>query len=148
MFSAFRWDDRDTNDWPSFNLLNDSRQSNNVERSTVVWNLRRNKKQRGQNQNGSRVTDRRQHTNQDTSKSSQTTVNRQGHQPAGLLWIDAVGGFLVFLGDQITIGQAIPGTNVELPILGDLSRRHAIISRIGDDYVVHPIGDTRLREPN
>ena len=144
MFSAFRWDDRDTNYWPSFNLLNDSRQSDNVERSTVVWNLRRNKKNGGHS--GSRVTNRPSTNDTHEAKSSQTNVNRQGHQPAGLLWIDAVGGFLVFMGDQITIGQAIPGTNVELPILGDLSRRHAIISRIGDDYVVHPIGVTRLDE--
>ena len=153
MFSAFRWDDRDTNYWPSFNLFGDSRQSGNVERPTVAWNLRR-KSAGGKSRNGSKAdTDRKNGRASTTdhsrnqkrkSQSRQPIVNRQGHQPAGLLWIDAVGGFLVFMGDQITIGQAVPETNVELPILGDLSRRHAIISRTGDDYIVHPIGVTRL----
>lgn len=152
MFSAFRWDDRDTNYWPSFNLFGDSRQSNNVERPTVVWNLRRKKSTGGRKRSGSKAdtdqngqTSTANHSSQNRdSQSRKPIVNRQGHKPAGLLWIDAVGGFLVFMGDQITIGQAVPGTNVELPILGDLSRRHAIISRTGDDYIVHPIGVTRL----
>ena len=154
MYSAFRWDDRDTNYWPSFNLFGDSRQSNNVERPTVAWNIRR-KSGDGRKRNSQADTDRKngqastasrfnQNREQRVSQSRHPIVNRQGHQPAGLLWIDAVGGFLVFMGEQITIGQAVPGTNVELPILGDLSRRHAIISRTGDDYIVHPIGVTRL----
>ncbi|MBM4002082.1 MAG: FHA domain-containing protein [Planctomycetes bacterium] len=54
------------------------------------------------------------------------------------LWIDAVGGYLVCLADQVVLGQAIPGNKVDIPILGDLSRRHAIIRRQGEGYFIEP----------
>src|SRR5438093_1143339 len=41
-----------------------------------------------------------------------------------MLWIDAVGGYLVCLGDEIVIGQAAPGTKVDVPIQADISRKH------------------------
>jgi hypothetical protein len=55
-----------------------------------------------------------------------------------LLWIDAVGGFLVCRGDEVVLGQPIPGSNVDVPILGDLSRRHATIRRDGEGYLLEP----------
>ena len=47
----------------------------------------------------------------------------QYSNPRCILWVDAVGGYLVCLGDEIVLGQAIPGTTVDVPILADLSRR-------------------------
>ncbi len=75
-----------------------------------------------------------------------------------ILWVDAVGGFLVCMNDRVTIGQSIPrgtgdsrsnaeppaGDAIDLPILGDLSRRHAVIRRDGEGYWVEPLRETRL----
>ena len=55
------------------------------------------------------------------------------------LWIDAVGGFLVCLGDEIVLGQAVPEGSPDVPILGDLSRRHAVIHRDEEGYVIEPV---------
>lgn len=61
-----------------------------------------------------------------------------------LLWVDAVGGYLVCLGTEIVIGQAIPGNKVDLPLKGDLSRRHAILRREGENYLLEPLADVRV----
>ena len=55
-----------------------------------------------------------------------------------LLWIDAVGGFLVCGGDAVVLGQAVPGNQIEIPILADLSRQHARICR-EDGYIIEPV---------
>ncbi|HEV3415494.1 MAG TPA: FHA domain-containing protein [Pirellulales bacterium] len=55
------------------------------------------------------------------------------------LWIDAVGGFLVCLGDEIVLGQAASENSPDVPILGDLSRRHALIHRDEEGYVIDPV---------
>jgi hypothetical protein len=60
--------------------------------------------------------------------------------PRFMLWIDAVGGYLVCLGDEVTIGQAVPSNRVDVPILADLSRKHAKICRRGEGYVLEPLG--------
>jgi hypothetical protein len=54
-------------------------------------------------------------------------------------WIDAVGGYLVCLGDEIVLGQPCADGGVDVPILADLSRRHAVIRRQGESYVLTPI---------
>jgi hypothetical protein len=59
-----------------------------------------------------------------------------------LLWVDAVGGFLVCLDDCVTIGQPAAGEAIALPIRADLSRRHAIIRREGGVYVLEPLQQT------
>lgn len=63
----------------------------------------------------------------------------QYSNPRCILWVDAVGGYLVCLADEIVLGQAIPGTTVDVPILADLSRRHAKIRREDGDYIIEPI---------
>ena len=68
------------------------------------------------------------------------------------LWIDGVGGFLVCRSPQIRIGQAVPGTNLELPLVADVSRHHATISRDAEGYVLNPhrtvqIGAREIAEP-
>ncbi|MCY2987187.1 MAG: FHA domain-containing protein [Planctomycetota bacterium] len=55
-----------------------------------------------------------------------------------LLWVDAVGGFLVCCGDEIVLGQAVPGNRVDIPLLADLSRQHARICR-EDGYFIEPL---------
>jgi len=48
-----------------------------------------------------------------------------------------VGGYLLCLGDEVILGQ--PSAEVDIPILADLSRRHASIRREGESYVLTPI---------
>jgi len=52
-----------------------------------------------------------------------------------LLWVDAVGGFLVCLADEVTLGQPDPTRGVDVPILGDLSARHVRIRRDAEGYL-------------
>jgi tetratricopeptide (TPR) repeat protein len=52
-----------------------------------------------------------------------------------LLWIDGVGGYLVCLGSRITLGQATPDTTVDVPLLADVSRFHAVLTRDSEGYL-------------
>jgi len=62
----------------------------------------------------------------------------------GIIWVDAVGGFLVVASDTIRIGQALAGNDIELPIVGDISRQHAVIQRSGEDYLLTPHSRTSV----
>jgi hypothetical protein len=53
-----------------------------------------------------------------------------------LLWVDAVGGYLVCLDDEIVLGRAGHDSAADVPLLGDLSRHHATVRRDGDGYVL------------
>ena len=59
-----------------------------------------------------------------------------------LLWVDAVGGYLVCLDDEIVIGRAGPDSAADVPIMGDLSRNHATLHRDGDGYVIRAVHPT------
>jgi hypothetical protein len=61
-----------------------------------------------------------------------------------LLWVDAVGGYWVCLGDEVVLGQ--PGTagRVDVPILGDLSGRHARIRRDSEGYLIEALRETKI----
>ncbi len=61
-----------------------------------------------------------------------------------LLWVDAVGGFWVCLADEVTIGQPGSAGTVDIPILADLSHRHARIRRDAEGYVVEAIRPVRV----
>ncbi|MFO0903489.1 MAG: FHA domain-containing protein [Pirellulales bacterium] len=61
-----------------------------------------------------------------------------------VLWIDAVGGYLVCTGTKVTIGQALPGNPVDVAIQGDVSRRHVVVSRHGEGYVLEPVQPVRI----
>ncbi len=63
-----------------------------------------------------------------------------------LLWVDAVGGFLVCQGNEIRLGQAVPGSPIELPLLADLSRHHATIRRDEEGYTVEPLREVWLND--
>ncbi len=53
-----------------------------------------------------------------------------------LLWIDGVGGYLVCLGTRVNFGQAVPGSAVDVPLVADVSRMHATLTRDGEGYVL------------
>jgi tetratricopeptide (TPR) repeat protein len=53
-----------------------------------------------------------------------------------VLWIDGVGGFLVCLGNKVTIGQATPDGYVDVPLLADISRLHATLTRDNGNYLL------------
>jgi hypothetical protein len=72
------------------------------------------------------------------------TVGIPNTESRFVLWIDAVGGFLVCLGDEILLGQPVPGSALDVPIHGDLSRRHAKIRRDGETYLLDPLRETRV----
>jgi hypothetical protein len=53
-----------------------------------------------------------------------------------LLWVDAVGGYLVCLDDHIVLGRAGPDSHADVPLMGDLSRNHASLVRNGESYLL------------
>lgn len=69
-------------------------------------------------------------------------VLRSGPRGRFLLWADSIGGFLVCLNDEIVLGRADADGRADVPLLGDLSRRHASIVRDGDGYVLKAIEPT------
>lgn len=73
-----------------------------------------------------------------TSASSNADATPQGQRL--IAWIDAVGGYLICLGDSVVIGRPDAAGGVDLPIQADLSRRHAVICREGEAYVLNPVG--------
>jgi hypothetical protein len=59
-----------------------------------------------------------------------------------LLWLDAVGGYLVCLDDEVVLGRAGTDAVADVPLLGDLSRQHATLARDGEGYVIRAIKPT------
>ena len=62
-----------------------------------------------------------------------------------MLWVDAVGGFWVCLADEVTLGQPARTGSVDVPILADISSRHARIRRDGEGYLIEAIREVRLQ---
>ena len=60
------------------------------------------------------------------------------------IWIDAVGGFLVCLGDEVVLGQPTAESSPDVPILADLSRRHAVLRRDSEGYVIEPVRSVKI----
>jgi hypothetical protein len=61
-----------------------------------------------------------------------------------LLWVDGVGGYLVCTSNEVTLGQPVPGTQVDVPILADISRRHATIRRDSENYLLDPLRPVKI----
>jgi hypothetical protein len=53
-----------------------------------------------------------------------------------MLWIDGVGGYLVCLGNRLSLGQATSETSADVGFYADISRVHASILRDGSTYMV------------
>jgi len=64
--------------------------------------------------------------------------------PRFLLWIDGVGGFLVCLGGRLTIGQALPDNPVEVPLVADVSRLHAALTRDAEGYLLEALRPVKV----
>ncbi len=56
-----------------------------------------------------------------------------------VLLIDGVGGFLLCLGQQITLGQAAPDADVDIPIFADVSPHHATLTRDAEGYLLEGV---------
>jgi hypothetical protein len=56
-----------------------------------------------------------------------------------LLWIDGVGGYLVCLGNRVTLGQATPEACVDVPLYADVSRLHAALTRDAEGYLLEAL---------
>ena len=61
-----------------------------------------------------------------------------------VLWIDGVGSFAICDRNEVSLGQAFPGNDVDLAIRGDLSRRAVIFRRHGEDHLVQPLQAVKL----
>lgn len=62
-----------------------------------------------------------------------------------VLWIDGAGAHGVCLGDEVSIGgPAGDGDAADVALLANLSRRHAVVRRIGERYEIEPLGPTTL----
>jgi hypothetical protein len=69
-------------------------------------------------------------------------MGMHGTKPAEkfMLWVDAVGGFWVCQGEEVILGQPGDGGGADVPILADLSLRHARIRRDGENYLIEALG--------
>ncbi len=61
-----------------------------------------------------------------------------------LLWIDGIGGYLVCLSHRVTLGQANPEADVDIPLLADVSRHHATLQRDAEGYFLEAIRRTQV----
>lgn len=61
-----------------------------------------------------------------------------------LLWVDAVGGFRIYMKNPLVIGQtgSLPRPDIEL--LADVRSRHALIARDSEGYVVDAVGPVSI----
>jgi hypothetical protein len=60
------------------------------------------------------------------------------------LWIDGVGGYLVCLGARVTVGQATPEANVDIPLFADVSRHHATLTRDNEGYLLEAVREVSV----
>ena len=79
------------------------------------------------------------HANNDSRDSSASTPVRHL-----VLWIDGVGGYLLWDKAEVVLGQAFAESRADVGITGDLSRQAAAVRRIGSDYLLQPLQETRL----
>ena len=61
-----------------------------------------------------------------------------------MLWVDAVGGYWVCLADELIVGQPGGRVGADIPILADISSRHARIRRDGEGYLIDAFCDVRV----
>lgn len=90
--------------------------------------------------------DRARHISTRLGKASgeEDTVTGKPLPNRRLVWLDAVGGFLICLDNEVVLGQPSRDNPPAVPILADLSRRHAVLRREGGAYVLEPVQATRV----
>lgn len=62
-----------------------------------------------------------------------------------VLWVDGVGSFALCQSDEILLGQATLDGVADLCIRGNLSRRAAMIRKVGEDCILQPIAEVLVR---
>ena len=73
-----------------------------------------------------------------------TVINERTPGKRIVAWIDEVGAYMICMGDEIVLGQPAAEGGVDVPILADLSRRHAIVRREREAYVLTPLHKTAI----
>ncbi len=63
----------------------------------------------------------------------------EGSPPRLLLWVDGVGGYLVCLSPRVTFGQAAAEALVDVPLVADVSRLHATLTRDAEGYLLEGV---------
>ena len=89
-----------------------------------------------------RPAERSTHVNNGSPKVDTVADKQRGMR--FLMWVDQVGGFLVCRGDQIVLGQPHPEGQADVPIVADVSRRHAVIRRDESGYTIEPIHAVKI----
>jgi tetratricopeptide (TPR) repeat protein len=64
--------------------------------------------------------------------------------PRYLLWIDGIGGYLLCLGNRVTLGQAAPDAFVDIPLYADISRMHAALTRDSEGYLLEALRPVQI----
>jgi hypothetical protein len=73
-----------------------------------------------------------------------TVINERTPGKRIVAWIDEVGAYMICMGDEVVLGQPAAEGGVDVPILADLSRRHAIVRREREAYVLTPLHKTAI----
>lgn len=63
-----------------------------------------------------------------------------------MLWVDGLGGFLVCLGNRVSLGQAAHGNRVDIPIQAELGRIHAWLVRDGEGYILEALRPVKVND--
>lgn len=71
-------------------------------------------------------------------------VGEGGPAPRFLLWIDGVGGYLICLGSRVLLGQAVPGARVDVPLVADVARLHASLTRDVEGYLLEAVRSVQV----
>jgi tetratricopeptide (TPR) repeat protein len=66
---------------------------------------------------------------------AQTEVRPSVAPKRFLLWIDGVGSYLVCLSNRVSFGQMMAESTVDVPLLADISRVHACLTRDEEQYL-------------
>lgn len=61
-----------------------------------------------------------------------------------MLWVDSVGGYWVCLAPAVVLGQPGGPGRPDIPLLADISSRHARIRRDGEHYLLEAYREVRL----
>lgn len=84
------------------------------------------------------------HAMQSETADGQKRVDTVASTKHAIMWIDGIGGYLLWDKPELVLGQAFTESHADIGITGDLSRRAAVIRRMGSDYLLQPLQATQL----
>jgi tetratricopeptide (TPR) repeat protein len=64
--------------------------------------------------------------------------------PRYLLWIDNIGGFLLCMGQRLVLGQAGSEGRADIPLVADVARMHAVLTRDAEGTMIEASHDLRV----